>query len=62
MLGFVMPCFHAEPGTEAAAQESDSDETGFRDTPFVMAGFPFIDAIEKESHEVNRREVDQKAV
>ena len=62
MLGFVVPDFHAEEGTEAAAKEGNGDETGFRDAPFVMAGFPFVDAVQEEGNEVNRHKIEQKAI
>ena len=62
MLGFMMPEFHAEKGTEAAAKEGNGDETGFRDTPFVMTRFPFINTIEEESNKVNCCKIDQKAI
>jgi hypothetical protein len=45
MLGLVMPDFHAEHGTDAASRKGDADKTGFRNTPFVVTRFPFVDAI-----------------
>ena len=62
MLGLVMPDFHAEKGSETTSQKGNGEEAGFRDTPFVVPRLPFVNAIEKESHEVNRREIDQNAI
>lgn len=62
MLGFMMPDFHAEKSTDAAAQESNTYQFGLRDAPFVMAGFPFIDAVHKERHDIYRREINQDSV
>jgi len=62
MLGLVMPDFHAEKGTEAAAKESDGEKTCFRDTPFVMPRLPFVDAIQEERDYVYSREVEQETI
>lgn len=60
MLGLVMPDFHAEKSTETAAQEGNGEKAGFRDTPFIVAGFPFINAVEEEGNEVDCREIEQQ--
>ena len=62
MLGLVMPDFHAEKSTDTAAQEGNGEETGFRDTPFIMPRLPFVNAIEKESNDINCREVEQESI
>lgn len=59
MEGFVMPDFHAEKSSETAAKECDGEETCFRDAPFVVAGFPFVDTIEEKSNDIHHREVKQ---
>ena len=60
MLGLVMPDFHAEKSTYTATKKGDGDQTGFRDTPFIVAGFPFINAVEEEGNEVDCHEIEQK--
>ena len=61
MLGLVMPDFHAEKSTDTAAQEGNGEETGVRDTPFIVAGFPFINAVEEEGNDVERVVLDDYA-
>ncbi len=60
MLGLVMPDFHAEKSTDTAAKEGNGEEAGFRDPPFIVAGFPFINAVEEEGNEVDCHEIEQK--
>jgi hypothetical protein len=62
MLGLVMPYFHAEKSTDTAAQEGNGEETGFRDTPFVMPRLPFVNAIQEERDYVYRREAEQESI
>jgi len=62
MLGLVMPNFHAKKGADTAAQEGNGKETGFRDTPFGVAGFPLVYAIEEEGNQVDCCEVKQEAI
>lgn len=62
MLSFVMPDFHAQESPDTSAKEGNGDETGFRDPPFVVPCFPFIDTIQKKRHDINRREVDEESI
>ncbi len=62
MKGFMMPYLHAEKGAETATKEGNGKETGFRDTPFVMTGFPLVNAIEKEGNQVDCYEVEQEGI
>ena len=62
MLGFVMPDFHAEKGSETTSQKGNGEEAGFRDTPFVMPRLPFVNAIQEERDNVYRREIKQNAI
>ena len=62
MLGLVMPDFHAEKSTDTAAQDGNGEETGFRDTPFVMPRLPFVNAIEKKGKDIDCREVEQESI
>ncbi len=57
--GFVMPCFHTCPGSNAAADDGHSQQRGLSDAPFVSPGFPFVDAVCEECHHVDGGEVDQ---
>ena len=51
-----MPNFHAQTGSDAAANDSQSQERGFGDSLLVASGFPLVDAVQKESDHVD----DQK--
>ena len=62
VLGLVMPEFHAEESTDAAAENGYPDEGGFVDAPFVMPRLPFVDTIQEKRDDINRREVNQKAI
>ena len=62
MLGLVMPDFHAEESPDAASQKGNGEEAGFRDTPFVVPRLPFVNAIEKESNDIDCREVEQESI
>ena len=58
----MVPDFHAEKGSKAAAQEGNGEEAGFGDAPFVVPRLPFVNAIEKESNDIDCREIDQNAI
>lgn len=60
MLGLVMPDFHAEKSSETATKKGDGDQTSFGNPPFIVAGFPFINAVEEEGNDVDCREIEQK--
>lgn len=60
MLGLVMPDFHAEKSTDTATKKGDGDQTSFGNPPFIVAGFPFINAVEKEGNDVDCHEIEQK--
>ena len=62
VLGFMMPCFHAEQSTDAATENGYPDEACFCDAPFVMARLPFVDTIQEKRDDINRREINQKAI
>ncbi len=62
VLGFVMPESHAKESTDAAAGNGYPDEARLGDAPFVMARLPFVDTIQEKCDDINRREVNQKAI
>ena len=60
MLGLVMPRFHAQISSETATKKGDGDQTSFGNPPFIVAGFPFINAVEEEGNDVDCHEIEQK--
>lgn len=44
---------HAEDSAEDA-EHSGKDQVGFRDAPFVVDGFPFVDAIQEKYDQVDQ--------
>lgn len=62
VLGFVMPEFHATESTEASTGNGYPDEARFGDAPFVMERLPFVNAVQEERDDINRREINQKAI
>lgn len=62
VLGLVMPEFHAKESTDASAGNGYPDEGCFCDAPFVMARLPFVNTVQEERDDIDRREINQKAV
>ena len=62
VLGLMVPDFHTEQGPDAAAGNGYPEQARLRDTPFVMPRLPFVNAIEKESNDIDCREINQCAV
>ena len=62
VLGLVMPEFHTEESTDAAAGNGYPDKASLGDAPFVVPRLPFIDTVQEERDDINRREVNQKAI
>ena len=60
VLCFVTPRFHAQISSETATKKGDGDQTSFGNPPFIVAGFPFINAIEEEGNDVDCHEIEQK--
>ena len=60
VLCFVTPRFHAQISSETATKKGDGDQTSFGNPPFIVAGFPFINAVEEEGNDVDRHEIEQK--
>ena len=51
-----MPDFHAEPSTDATADEGKEDQGGFGYAPTAMLGLPLVYAIDKECEDVEANE------
>ena len=59
MLCLMMPCFHAEPCAYTAAEHGEPQQSCLRHTPFGSLRLQLVDAVQKERHDVNAREVNQ---
>lgn len=51
-----MPDFHAEPSTDATADEGKEDQGGFWYAPIAMLGLPLVYAIDKEREDIETQE------
>ena len=59
VLGLMMPYFHAEKGSQTASKDSNGEEAGLLNTPFVVAGLPLVNAIEDKCHDVHQCKIKQ---
>ena len=59
VLGLMMPYFHAEKGSQTASKDSNGEEAGLLNTPFVVAGLPLVNAIEDKCHDVYQCKIKQ---
>ena len=62
VLGLMVPDFHTEQGTDAAAGDGYPEQARLGDTPFVALCLPFVDAIQEKRDDVDCREINQYAV
>ena len=62
VLGLMVPDFHTEQSTDAAAGDGYPEQACFGDAPLVMACLPFVDTIQKKRNDVDYREINQCAV
>lgn len=62
VLGLVVPDFHTEQGTDAAAGDGYPEQACLGDAPFVALCLPFVDAIQEKRDDVDCREINQYAV
>lgn len=57
VLRFVPEGVHAGKGTDAAADHSHTDESGFGDPPFLFPGFLFIGKHKKEGNRIDYEQI-----
>ena len=62
VLGLMVPDFHAEQSTDAAAGDGYPEQACLGDAPFVALCLPFVDAIQEKRDDVDCREINQYAV
>lgn len=59
VLRLMMPCFHAKPRANTAAEDGEPKKRGFFHTPLGFLRLPFINAIQKERHDIDDRKIDK---
>ena len=59
VLGLMVPDFHSEQGPDAASKDSNGEESGLLNTPFVVAGLPLVNAIEDKCYDVHQCKIKQ---
>lgn len=58
MQGFVVPAFHADPGTESPTQESHGQQSRFRDTSSGMTRLPLVHAEQEKGERIDKRKTE----
>ena len=59
MHGLVMPYLHAQQCTDASANDCQSQQGSFLDSPLGAFGFPLVDAIREEGDDINGDKIDE---
>ena len=62
VLGLMVPDFHSEQGTDAAAGDGYPEQACLGDAPLVALRLPFVNAVQEKRGYVNSREINQYAV
>ncbi len=62
VLGLMVPDFHTEQSTDAAAGDGYPEQACLGDAPFIALRLPFVDTIQKKRNDVDYREINQCAV
>lgn len=60
VLGLVVPHTHAQPGTYAAAEDGQHEQSGLGDAPPRPACLQLVNAIDDKGHGIDREEVIQE--
>ena len=62
VLGLMVPDFHSEESTDAAAGDGYPEQARLGDAPFVALRLPFVNAVQEKRDDVDCREINQYAV
>ena len=60
--GLMVPDFHTEQSTDAAAGDGYPEQACLGDTPLVALCLPFVNAVQEKRGYVDCREINQYAV
>lgn len=60
LLCFVVEHTHGQYCGGASADEGEEDKYGFRHSPTVVMGFPFVDAVDDEGCNVDNQEINNQ--
>ena len=62
VLGLMVPDFHTEQSTDAAAGDGYPEQACLGDAPLVALCLPFVNAIQEKRDDVDSREINQYGI